>query len=300
MPLSSAASSLGHRVLSTLPRRQNKAPSGRTFSAGDVCLVNATISALSEHPTTEHFSPAPMSGVRSLPSFVCPSIACQDYAPALVLLAEEAACRDICSDLVQETLRQGGETVPPSTKRRGLGAETLAHTQALMKCSTQLARHIPLLSTATAVIESMQRSSSKQFAQLCSWRCSFDVRFARELHVQSSGEGAVSAASALDRRVEAMRMLLQTSVESLAVPSTKGSKSVESSTSGPVDVEHSLMMLLQSTAVYGVAPHAMQDFLADLAHFMLTKRCLILIHLHAYIYPLLSCVTLPVLAARKS
>ena len=44
-------------------------------------------------------------------------------------------------------------------------------------------RYQNLLTLSLAVIESMQRSSGKQFAQLCAWQCAYDVRTAREIEL---------------------------------------------------------------------------------------------------------------------
>lgn len=81
----------------------------------------------------------------------------------------------------------------PANKKRGLGAEILALVQAVLDAPGNgqpkgivAYRHGHLLSMCLAIIETMQRSSGKQFQSLCNWKCAVDVRFARDLELASA------------------------------------------------------------------------------------------------------------------
>jgi len=132
--------------------------------------------------------------------------------PVLVhLLAgtEEAARVTLCNELKAHIAAKNG-ALPPS-KKRGLGAEMLAYTQALIAApgttttstttnttnnnttnttnTTNIAStttSTPLLSLTYTVIECMQRSSQKQFTTLCNWQCAYDVRTAREAELNTT------------------------------------------------------------------------------------------------------------------
>lgn len=100
---------------------------------------------------------------------------------------------------------ENGKLPPP--KKRGLGAEILALTQALLDAPGEAAsakeqqltgkistgalsartsiHSYGVLSLAAAVVESMQRSSSKQFPSICKWQCGYETRAAREADMQN-------------------------------------------------------------------------------------------------------------------
>jgi len=161
----------------------------------------------------------PMTAMGSLPLQVKPSLL---YKPHLDPLSQQLVRGGRCkNDKVLQHLMSRGEeegrdtlcaeiksrikaelgSYPPS-KKRGLGAEVLAYTQALLlapgsqdpllklSCVDNSAdlgyrpvtcmRSIELISLSYAVIESMQRSSAKQFSSICDWQCAFECRAQRE------------------------------------------------------------------------------------------------------------------------
>ncbi len=88
----------------------------------------------------------------------------------------------------------------PVAKKRGLGAEILAYVQAIMDSpglefgdskESVIYRHINLLSLCLSVIETMQRSSGKQFYSICDWKCAVDVRCARDSELRMSMKSIV-------------------------------------------------------------------------------------------------------------
>lgn len=63
-----------------------------------------------------------------------------------------------------------------ATRKVRLGAM-----RGMLSHNPRLCVHLmPVLGVAAAVIEAMQRSSGKQLMQACTWKCSYDVRAARE------------------------------------------------------------------------------------------------------------------------
>jgi hypothetical protein len=249
------------------------------FNLCDVYLRSPTSAALfSDSSISSEMSP--MSGVNGLSHFVCPSLTSSQQIKSLILLDEEKACKDICNNISEAIEAEGGESAPPPTKKRGLGAETLAHTQALLKCSAKRPQWLSLLSGATAVIEAMQRSSGKQYVQLCDWRCSYDVRAAREallfgridasMPIECSQEALINAA---DIAVGTLVEFIRTSAERSGTLS-KDSKGSESTTSGPVDVEHILMMLISAVFRIKAAPseERMSELRAHIMQFIVLRR----------------------------
>ena len=119
---------------------------------------------------------------------------------------EDAGKTSLVRNLKSRIVVEKGEIPPP--KKRGLGAEVLAFVQALAvspgesnihdqrtgrrKGNIIASGYSPrtciqsqgILSLALAVVESMQRSSSKQFHSLCSWQCCYDTRGTREMDMQ--------------------------------------------------------------------------------------------------------------------
>lgn len=117
--------------------------------------------------------------------------------------SEDAGRNSLVRNLKVRIAAEKGE--PPPPKKRGLGAEVLAFVQALAvspgesdgdgqrrKGSSSPPAYFPrtciqsqgMLGLALAVVESMQRSSSKQFHSLCSWQCCYDTRATREMDMQ--------------------------------------------------------------------------------------------------------------------
>lgn len=110
-----------------------------------------------------------------------------------LLSGTEETGRDSLVKNLKARIVIGNGQIPPN-KKRGLGAEVLAHVQALIespgdnqragkstKCSEAVCLESHgMLSLALAVVEAMQRSSSKQFHSLCKWQCSYDTRAVRE------------------------------------------------------------------------------------------------------------------------
>lgn len=207
---------------------------------------------------------------------------------------EEAGKGTLCADIKQRIVAENGQ-LPPN-KKRGLGAEVLAFTQALIsapgaspascpkaECTAgeEIAfaqyrgdytptglgynysvclRSQPLLSLGLAVIESMQRSSGKQFQLLCDWQCAYDTRTAREVeldqmarkfddfdiciaHVMSyflPGKAVVDAGSV---NTDGQGQVLKT--KSSTNKLTAGADKEAAPTAGPVDVVHILVQTIR-------------------------------------------------------
>lgn len=160
----------------------------------------------------------PMTAMGSLPLQVKPSLL---YKPHLDPLSQQLVrggrCKNdnVLQHLMSRVEEEGRDALCaeiksrikaelgsfPPAKKRGLGAEVLAYTQALLlapgsqdplkpSCVDNTAdlgyrpvtcmRSIELISLSYAVIESMQRSSAKQFSSICDWQCAFECRAQRE------------------------------------------------------------------------------------------------------------------------
>lgn len=167
----------------------------------------------------------PLSALANLPLQLNPSIMyampnelnkTKEVSYSIMCGTEEEGKARLCKSLKDAITAEGG--VLPPAKKRGLGAEVLACTQALLQTPLSTTATSPsepvteqnkeefqnyadyrnntktglgfnfavatrshgLLSVSLAVIEAMQRSSGKQFQALCDWQCSFYVRTARE------------------------------------------------------------------------------------------------------------------------
>lgn len=247
----------------------------------------------------------PMTAMGSLPLQVKPSLL---YKPHLDPMSQQqqqqlvhgGRCTIDCSDSVLQHLMSRGEeegrdalcaeirsriraekgSFPPA-KKRGLGAEVLAHTQALLQApgrhdapsklgscvdntttTTAAAavlgyqpatcmRSIELLSLSYAVIESMQRSSSKQFSSICDWQCAFECRAQREAdlddiaHEYQDFDVCLAHLSAC--------ALVDTTTSAAAVP--KSGKHIHpdpsrSRNSSPMDAVHALVQLVRLTGLF--------------------------------------------------
>jgi hypothetical protein len=100
----------------------------------------------------------------------------------------------LCAELSHAVQREHGVLPPP--KQRGLGAEVLALIQSLLIApgvevddrettgkrynDVVACRHHNLIAHALTVIETMQRSSAKQFYATCQWKCALDTLRARD------------------------------------------------------------------------------------------------------------------------
>jgi hypothetical protein len=179
--------------------------------------------------------------------------------------------------------------VLPPAKKRGLGAEVLAYAQALILCPAAQAPHTShganaeedaflreceafrasiqgglgynygaclraqgLLSLSLAVIESMQRSSGKQFQQLCDWQCSYDVRTAREAELDSVArkfqDFDVCIAHLMSYFLPGNKAVLGSGDTSPATPGMgrpKGTAEKDLATAGPLDLVHILIQLIR-------------------------------------------------------
>lgn len=140
----------------------------------------------------------PMSGVSGLnlpyiPSLLLSSgsdhqfdkVSIKKILQSVVFDGEEYAATVLCKELKVIIDSLEGK-VAQAKKKRGLGAEVLANVQALVNSynakgiETIDKKWEMLLRLSLAVVEAMQRSSSKQFINICSWQCCYDVRAIRE------------------------------------------------------------------------------------------------------------------------
>lgn len=175
--------------------------------------------------------------------------------------SDEEGRAAICSALKERILRDGG--VLPPAKKRGLGAEVMAYVQALVATGADdshaadaadgprlefspcvCTRSVHLLSIAYAVVESMQRCSSKQFqaAGQCDWLCAYDARAARESELDKI---------ALKHRSfdACIAHILNQCLNSCA-QQRDATASSAGATAGPVDLAHVLMQLMRAMALF--------------------------------------------------
>lgn len=226
--------SLGHRILSTLRANSQRTAACdiTTLSRGEGCLIGMNLnskqagsevvddsvkSQLGESQAQLDRLSSAMSGLASLPYSCQPSLCLsptllvshQRPSPTNMSLAAlqhsllscpEEHTRTALCECLRSLITTHGGTLPPA-KKRGLGAEVLAHLQALMQApgqeinvSSRIRRLIALngcnlplclkldnvLAVCAAVVDSMQRSNGKQLAQVCPWMCSYDSRAVRE------------------------------------------------------------------------------------------------------------------------
>ena len=174
----------------------------------------------------------------------------------MITQSEEKTFREVSDELtVTVGIRSANALASLSSKKRGPGAETLALAQLLL--SQTEAAPLRLLGLASTIIESMQRSSGKQWAQVCNWRCSFEVREAREralAHLVKaatsqatySGPADISEVIAVNECVRALTVVVRTREwpqQSELDVALKGRRK-EPAVAGPVDLEHVFNMLV--------------------------------------------------------
>jgi hypothetical protein len=165
--------------------------------------LNLDRSGISSNPS---FSPLsqPMGAVSSISFKTIPSLC---YSPSgidsesmrykLMACGEEEGRTYLCDEIKKQIIFSNG-TLPP-LKKRGFGAEMSALIQCLIESPGAeglisksfrtsynpiiCCRHERLIALSYAVIDSMQRSSAKQFNSVCSWKTSFDDRAGREMEL---------------------------------------------------------------------------------------------------------------------
>ena len=247
-PLAHRATSLASRALSTLPRREcgSLCPDLSSGSRlGEVYLESRCLRGAEDSPLTH-----PMSGLGSLRVFVSPSVTSSETCQSMITQSEEQTFREVSDELsksVSACNPSALATLP--SKKRGPGAETLALAQLLLAQSEGVP--LRLLGRAATIIEAMQRSSGKQWSQVCRWRCSFDVREAREralsqlIQAAASYHSDSSAEVALSQCLEVLTQLVRTGEwpSSDTEGSSKGRRK-ETGVLGPVDLEHVFNMLV--------------------------------------------------------
>lgn len=108
---------------------------------------------------------------------------------------EEEGKVELCNEFKLRIHQEKGK-LPPE-KKRGLGAEILAYSQALIQSKgfenmeEESKKENPmvsyrsesLLSISSLLIETMQRSSHKQFYSICNWKSCHDLRVQRETEI---------------------------------------------------------------------------------------------------------------------
>ena len=250
-PLAHRASSLASRVFATLPRREFSSVCPDLSSGGRLCDVYLESRCLRGRIRDPLL--APLSGVNSLRLFVPPCITSSESGRRMITQVEEQSFAEVSKALVDAitTADSGALTSIPS-KKRGPGAETLALTQVLLNRSEFIP--LELVGQAVTIIETMQRSSGKQWMQVCSWRCSFEVKEARERTLarviqssipQASTDSSVASIGNDDGRwIEILTHLVRTGEWLLTETEKKlnrGSK--EPALNGPVDIVHVFSML---------------------------------------------------------
>lgn len=173
---------LAHRVLCTL-RKAKK-------SSLDISLTQPLTSVLyskgGECPSDPMRMNSPLSAVSALPIQVTPSIAppflpdassdtaataTDSFMSAMFAMSEESG-KTILYDELRKTVVDSQGTLPPS-KKRGIGAELLGLVNAILSTPSSSSTSLPyneelcvdssgLLSWCLALIDSLQRSSTKQ------------------------------------------------------------------------------------------------------------------------------------------
>ena len=184
--------------------------------------------------------------------------------------SEDAGRNSLVRNLKVRIAAEKGE--PPPPKKRGLGAEVLALVQALavspgergndghapesQKGSSSLSAYSPrtciqsqgMLALALAVVESMQRSSSKQFHSVCSWQCCYDTRATREMDMQQRIQ---SRSCDLDVCLSLLQSQLSAKILSQQkdVP-VRGAEKEKAADSNVVDLIHTLTQIIRLDCIY--------------------------------------------------
>lgn len=230
----------------------------------------------------------PMTALANLPLQLNPSIkycvssenkSSDEVSTSVMCGSEEEGKIALCKALKTAITSEGG-TLPP-TKKRGLGAEVLAYTQALLQTplskdtATEMqnnrlfedfteyrnnsqsglgfnffsaSRTQGLLAVSLAVIEAMQRSNGKQFQSMCDWQCSFDVRTARETELDGIARKFQDFDVCIAHLMSYFLPNNKFVVEKNAVGEGSSAKSKEKdtlTTTGPVDLVHILAQLIR-------------------------------------------------------
>lgn len=195
----------------------------------------------------------PMNAVSTLAVHAIPSICYHpndgtDILTTFMTGTEEEGRTNLVDTLKQLICEEHG-TLPPA-KKRGIGAEILALVQSLIKapgrdapsssdtsndaCLGTVVRSRSLLSIAMTVIETMQRSSAKQYSTICSWKASLDTRISRE----SEWLQALQQHQDPDRD----NVVVETAMRSSKRPLAATVSSTEND--GPVDASHILLLTI--------------------------------------------------------
>lgn len=207
----------------------------------------------------------PMSAVSTLTFQTIPSICfqCQDESSItesnllrrLMSSSEEDGRNAIVDALKQQIQVANGQFPPP--KKRGIGAELLALVQSLIKApgarsESSVFQHLEtvthshsLIALALTVIETMQRSSAKQFSSVCDWKAALDTRAARESDV-------FRALQQHEDLEITMAQILRPFTSTRSGNSGKGTKVAakasvadgNSATEGPPDVAHAILLTI--------------------------------------------------------
>ena len=211
----------------------------------------------------------------------------------ILLTESEDDTRRYLSTLLKQLIVQCMGTLPPE-KKRGFGAEILALIQALLTAPYLPAaitthplsdavenvvfiksvikrlgynpyiceEYRSLIRLCYAVIDTMQRSSEKQYAAVCDWEASYDTRSAREEVVTklllAGREGAVDGAvddGSLKYTIKQSLMHLSSMLntpKAFLQSSKQSDKAALSSAPGSVpDLTHVLMQLLGMLSLVG-------------------------------------------------
>jgi hypothetical protein len=294
-PLSVSGSkmSLFHRVLATnAQQRSSMAASGPSPAHWD--LIDISLESPYLSPSLSEDENITMSGVSSLPIQITPSISPLPSSDSIIgasygriwrsfLMDPEDTTRNILVEVFSQCISAEGGSIPPS-KKRGTGAELLAYLQALLASPgvslperpegvNELYRglgynpaicekYLPLLSLTLAAIDSLQRSSAKQFRQhnatLGSVRASIEGRAyyeSRMLQTFSSAlrDGKSRADAAAESIISEFRLRLSApsvAADSLSVLKTptgkqKGNSSKDANVEHPADIEHLFMSVVR-------------------------------------------------------
>lgn len=210
---------------------------------------------------------SPMNGVSTLAVHHVPSLcylSSDGLLPSLMTDSEDVG-RGRLVDTLKQHIRDERGTLPPA-KKRGIGAEILALVQSLLKAPGKeqpvvggdtppvlapIVRTQSLLALAATVIETMQRSSAKQFASVCAWKAALDTRISRESDWQKVLVS--SAAFSLDATdAELIEAAMAVTQRPLHRSRTTADNSV-GDVDGPVDVSQILLLTVGYVSIRTVA-----------------------------------------------
>lgn len=273
-PLShDGAGPLAHRILCTVLRQQSEnGAQGPTFPlaspppAFDLSLLQPSrlapplpASSPPQNLCDLHFAFSAVSGVAiaSTPSLYCcrplTHSSQRDLCRAMYTLDAERGRSFLKSSLLRLIDSVGGS--PPPNKKRGLGAEMLALVSAVGEAvagngSTLYGESSELLGWSVAVVEAMQRSSSKQMEQHLraikvntDVKSTFEFRAARESSLLKNMQTKIRSEFSLEINLQ---ILVQSYLESLGL-----SEATNPGETQLVDVEHAICLatrcLLYST-----------------------------------------------------